>query len=187
MNTTDESLLKRVASRLVEPPPYAEDGTTASILTLAASSYGSRSPDVTQPTGFDPNAAALFEAVVESAFLVSKADGHFDDAERATFRNVVLTACDGAVRESQLDALLADLADQLDEDGLEKRVQMIAKTITRPEHAREVLRIAALLARASGGISDEERGVLDRLATTFQLDGGAVASALAEVEQALQS
>jgi tellurite resistance protein len=185
MVTADESLLRRVATQLSQPPSYAEEGIRASILTVAAASYGARSPDVTQPTGFDPQAAALFEAVVESAYLVSNADGEFDQDEQHAFEHVVLAACNGAVRETQLNALLADLADQLQEDGIDKRVQMVGKAIARPEHAREVLRVASLLACISGGVTDSERRVLDMLAREFQLDGGAVDAALAEVERSL--
>jgi tellurite resistance protein len=187
MGNLDESLLKRVAVKLAEPPSYAEEGIRGSILTVAAASYGSRSPDVTQPTGFDPQAAALFEAVVESAFLVSNADGDFDAAELDAFRRVVVAACSGSVGEAQLSALLADLADQLEEDGMDKRVAMVGRTITRPEHAREVLRIAGLIAHVSRGVSDSERVVLNKLAGQFQLDHGAVGAALAEVERALTS
>lgn len=185
MVTADESLLRRVATKLSQPPSYAEEGIKQSILTVAASSYGASTPDVTQPTGFDPQAAALFEAVVESAYLVSNSDGHFDDAERRTFENVVLAACRGAVPEAQLDALLADLSDQLKEDGLDKRVQMVGRTITKPEHAREVLRISGLLAQISGGVSVTERSVLDKLAHEFRLEQGAVDAALAEVHRSL--
>ncbi|MEN9579034.1 MAG: hypothetical protein RJA70_2043 [Pseudomonadota bacterium] len=190
MVTVDEGLLNKVAARIAEPPGYAADGLTGSLLTVAAAAYssGARSvEDVTQPTGFDPQAAALFEAVLESAFLVANSDGHFDAIERGAFRHVILTACQGRVSELQIDALLADLSDQLEEDGLSKRIEMVAKTIQREDHAKEVLRIAALLARVSSGVSAEERQVLERLSDQFGLDRSTVPEALAEVEQALSS
>lgn len=188
MPEADTSLLGRVAHKLSEAPSYAESGVKASILTLAAASYGSRSQDeeVTQPTGFDPEAAALFEAVVEGAFLVAHADKHFDEAERSAFQHVVLSACRGRVLEGQVVALLADLEDQLAEDGMEKRCKMVARAITKPEHAREVLRISALLAHVSGGVSEEEKRVLRKLADEFQLDGSAVDLALDEASTVLE-
>ncbi|HEY6728243.1 MAG TPA: hypothetical protein VI197_29740, partial [Polyangiaceae bacterium] len=104
MTQADTSLLGRVANQLSQAPSYAESGVKASILTVAAASYGSRSQDdeVTQPTGFDPEAAALFEAVVEGAFLVAHADDDFDATERAAFQHVVLSACSGKVLERQV-------------------------------------------------------------------------------------
>jgi tellurite resistance protein len=187
MTDVDESLLDRVASKLSLPPSYAEAGTKASILTVAAASYGSRptTEDVTQPTGFDPDAAALFEAVVEAAYVVAIADGHFDDTERAAFEHVVIAACEGIVAEGQVSALLADLADQVSEDGIDKRIAMVARTVTKPEHAQEVLRVAALLAEVSGGVSDVEREVLDKLTHEFGLDSAALERALAEAVTAL--
>ncbi|MEZ4224893.1 MAG: tellurite resistance TerB family protein [Polyangiaceae bacterium] len=187
MTAPDEDLLERVANKLSLPPSYAEEGTKSSILTVAAASYGAKptTDDITQPTGFDPDAAALFEAVVEAAFLVANADGDFDATERATFEHVVLSACEGVVGQGQVHALIADLEDLMHEDGIDKRVQMVARTVTRPEHAQEVLRVAALLAHVSGGVSDVERDVLDKLTQAFEASDDALQRALSEAQQAL--
>lgn len=186
MQRTDDSLLDRVAKKLGEPPPYAAQGATGSILAVAAASYAhAGDEDVTQPTGFDPHAAALFEAVVESAYLVANADGEFDDVERGAFEHVVIHACAGSVGERQVAALLADLHDQLHEDGLDKRIDMVVRTITKPEHAREVMRVAALLAHISGGVSDVERGVLAKLAARLGIGESQIAEILDEVAAAL--
>ena len=42
MGSSNENLLSRVAETLSMPPSYAEPGSKASILTLAAASYGSK-------------------------------------------------------------------------------------------------------------------------------------------------
>src|SRR3954463_15986340 len=132
MTAADKSLLERVARGVSKPGLNAPAGVTASILAQAANSYGARPiiDEATVPTGFDPAAAALFEAVVEAAFLVANSDGVFDDDERAAFQSVVAHACDNVVQLSQLQALLADLQEQLAEDGLDKRTRMVARTIT---------------------------------------------------------
>lgn len=180
MPVPDESLLGKVATQLSRPPAYASGTAKASILSIAAASYGwkSNSDELTQPTGFDPEAARLFESVVEAAFLVANADGDFDEKEQTAFRHVVVTACQGFVVERQVSALLADLTDQLAEDGVDKRVQMVSKSIVREDQAREVLRIAALLAYVSGGVSDVERTVLGKLAEELKLDSTAVDAAV---------
>ena len=187
MTTPDESLLSKVASKLREPPADAEAGMQGSILTAAAASYGTRPQDEesTMPTGFDPLAAALFEATVECAFLVANADGEFDETEQRAFKQVVQVACGNKVGEGQLTALLADLTDLLEEDGIPKRIRMVARTITRPDHAREVLRIAGLIAHISGGVSDVERDVLEKLASEFRVEAGTLDETLGEVARAL--
>lgn len=184
MTLPDKSLIERVARGIARP--NAEAGNL-SILAQAASSYGARPivDEATVPTGFDPQAAALFEAVVEAAFLVANSDGVFDDEERAAFQSVVANACGDVVQISQLDALLADLCEQLAEDGIEKRTRMVARTITKSEHQLEVLRIAALMAHISGGVSDQERSVLEQLAKGFGLEGASVDLALNESESVL--
>src|ERR1044071_9818376 len=92
MSLPDESILGKVATQLSRPPSYAAGTAKASILSIAAASYGWKSggDEVTQPTGFDPEAARLFESVVEAAFLVANADGEFDVTEQAAFRHVVV-------------------------------------------------------------------------------------------------
>ncbi len=167
----------------------APDGDNdRSILLLAAASYGARPTDeATVPTGFDPHAALLFEAIVEGAYLVASADGVFDDVEKGTFERVVTAACGGAVPQGHVAALVGDLEDQLVEDGLETRVKRLSEGLTRPEHAREVLRIAALLAQASEDVSEVERSVLEKLAVAFGLGEGAVEAALSDVRASLTS
>jgi tellurite resistance protein len=188
MPALDSSLLGKVARKLTMAPAYAAaGGRRNSLLSAAASSFGfdSANEDYTQPTGFDPEAARFFEAIVEGAFLVAHADGHFDGVELAAFQHVVVAACAGRVSEAQVVALLSDLRDQLSEDGIVRRVQKVGQAISREDHAREVLRVSALLAHVSGGVSSSEREVLDKLAVEFKLNRAAVEQAIAEAAQAL--
>jgi tellurite resistance protein len=187
MTATDQGLLERVARGISRPGSASPAGITASILAQAAKSYGARPifDEATVPTGFDPAAAALFEAIVEAAFLVANSDGVFDDEERAAFQSVVTAACNDQVQPVQLQALLADLCEQLAHDGIEKRARMVGRTIVRLDHQLEVLRIAALMAHISGGVCEKERHVLDALARGFDLELDAVDRALVEAESVL--
>ncbi|MCC6645273.1 MAG: TerB family tellurite resistance protein [Polyangiaceae bacterium] len=189
MSAPDNELLAKVVQSLSQPSVDADGAETGSILGVAAASYGSR-PDEeenTVPTGFDPRAAALFEAVVEAAYLVANADGEFDADERVAFEGVVVKASGENVDARQVQALLADLAELLEEDGQETRVKMIGRTVTNQVHQREVLRVAALLAHISGGVSDVEKGVLQSLAGAFDLDDVAVSDAISSAEKSLAS
>jgi tellurite resistance protein len=157
-----------------------------SILSLAAAAYGSRpSEDATVPTGFDPLAVVLFEAIVEGAYIVANADGVFDDDEKLTFERVVVAACGGTVAPSQISALMSDLADQLREDGVDRRIEAIANTVTKREHAQEVLRVAALLAQTSQDVSAVERETLEKLARHCGLTTEDVDAAFVDVKNAL--
>jgi tellurite resistance protein len=178
------NLLAKVASKSSSDG----GGQPVSILTLAAASYGARPNDeATVPTGFDPQACALFESIVEGAYLVATADGVIDEEERKTFEKVVTSACGGAVAPPAIHALVADLADQLQEDGLDRRVEAVAQQAHRPEHCREVLRIAALLAQVSEDVSDVERGVLVKIAAACGMQPDDVDKALDEAKAALSA
>lgn len=176
-------------AKVARSPKSVGEGRAASdrsILTLAAASYGSRPMDEsTVPTGFDPFAAALFESIVEGAYLVATSDGVFDDEERSTFERIVTAACGGAVPPSHVANLVADLADQLEEDGLDRRIARLAEGVQKQEQAREVLRIAALIAQVSDDVSDVERDVLGKIASACQLGEGSVDSALDDVRASL--
>ena len=180
------NMLARVAR---EPHGLAASGTSdRSILTLAAASYGSRPTDEsTVPTGFDPHAAALFESIVEGAYIVATADGVFDEEERRAFERIVTAACGGAVAQRHIVDLISDLADQLAEDGLDTRIQRLGEGILRREHAQEVIRIAALIAQCSEDVSAVERAVLEKLALACKLDVSEVDLAFADVAKSLES
>jgi tellurite resistance protein len=183
----DSTLITKVARKLGQAPAYVEGRNPVSILSAAAGCYGLTSDieELTQPTGYDPDAARLFEAIIESAFVVAHADGEFDAAEQAAFRHVVLLACAGRVGERQVAALLADLTDQLAEDGIDKRIDVVGRAVRRPEQAREVLRVAALLAQVSGGVSQVERDVMQRLANKLGLMDSLVDEVLLEAKKAM--
>jgi tellurite resistance protein len=187
MSVADARLLEKVARGLKEPWTTPGAAAQGSILSVAAGVYGSRpvAEETTIPTGFDPRAAALFEAIVESAYLVSSADGILDDAEREAFAEVVTAACGGAVEEDQIRNLLTDLRDHLKEDGIDARVRAIALAVGKPEQRREVLRIAGLLAHVSGGVSGVEKNVLVKLGAAFHLEPREVDAALEAVKSAL--
>ncbi len=187
MTAPDKGLLDRVVRSIARLGGTVPFKTRRSILAQAAMSYGARPivDESTVPTGFDPAAAALFEATVEAAFLVANSDGGFDDDERDAFQSVVTEACNNLVQGDQLDALLNDLCEQLALDGVAHRAKMVARTIVRRDHQLEVLRIAALMAHISGGVSQNERDVLEHLRVGFDLDAGAVDLALSEAKAML--
>ncbi len=179
------NLLARVARTENAPAEHA-GSPDRSILMLAAASYGARpTDDTTVPTGFDPFAAALFESIIEGAYLVATADGIFDAEERSTFERIVTASCGGTVAQNHVADLVADLADQLGEDGLDRRVSRLAEGVQRDEQGREVLRIAALIASVSDDVSDVERHVLGKIASACNLGDGAVDRALEDVRVAL--
>jgi tellurite resistance protein len=179
------NLLARLA-RAPSAPGGRLDGQPTSILSLAATCYSVRpSEDATVPTGFDPQTVALFEAIVEGAYLVATADGVFDEEERRAFERVVIESCGGAVVQRQIKSLMADLEDQLREDGLDRRIEVLTLTVAKKEHAQEVLRVAALLAQTSQDVSPVERDVLTKIAVKFGLGAEAVDRALADVRAAV--
>ena len=181
---TDEriQLLGRVARQQSGAAPSGDPDKAVSILSLAAASYGAKpAEESTIPTGFDPLAVVLFEAIVEGAYLVAAADGVVDAEERHVFERVVTAACGGVVLEKQIADLVQDLDGLLKQDGIDKRISAVGSQVRKKDHGREVLRIGALLAVASGDVSAVEREVLCKLAKTFTLEERDVDEAVGHV------
>jgi tellurite resistance protein len=175
-------LLGRVARAQSGAAPSGDPERSISILSLAAASYGAKpAEESTIPTGFDPLAVVLFEAIVEGAYLVAAADGVVDSEERHVFERVVTAACGGVVLERQISELVSDLGRMLAEDGMQKRVAAVGAQVHKKDHGREVLRIASLLAIASNDISEVERSVLEQLAAAFNLEPADVDLAVTHV------
>lgn len=186
MSSLDRAIIDRIVRGIARP---TDERLKASILTKAGELYGSRPllEEHTPPTGFDPRAAALFEVLVEGAFLVANADGDFDDDERRAFETIVFEAAQEEVKAEMLTALLADLKEQLDQDGAEKRIQVLARLLDRDEHRKEVLRVAALVAQVSGGVSGVEESAMRTMATAFGLEANAVDVAISDARAILES
>lgn len=181
----------RVKRRMAAPVELHESAEVRipreSVLLATAARYSAPTSDfaVTPPTGFDPDAAALFEAIVEAAFLVANADGEFDQTEREVFASVVVEASQRRVQQRQVNAIVLDLSTQLAEDGMALRLKRLGSAIVRSSDRREALRIAALLAQASAGVSAVERQVLGQLASVWELPASAVDDAIGDAASAL--
>jgi len=181
--TLREDRVPFLAKLVRRDAPSGSPKKDVSILALAAASFGSKhDPDSTVPTGFDPAAVALFEGLVECAFLVAHADGVFDELERAAFERLVLVACDGTVSQSQIASLVSDLSVQREEDGEDARIQAVAQAFKRPSHAEEALRVAVVMARASEDVSPVERRTIDKIAAACGLAPAAVDEAFRAVD-----
>ena len=174
-------------ARAARSASKGDSEVAASIMATAALSYGARPQgDVTTPTGFDPSAAALFEALVEVAYLIARADGRFDDEERRTFEGVVVATCGGAVATKEITDLIDELDRRLRTDGLDRRVESLAGCVLKEDHAREILRVGALVARASEGVSAVERDLLVKVAARCGLTSSDVEAALAQASSAME-
>jgi hypothetical protein len=185
MSVPDQSFIDNVKRCIARPGPNAPKGVQYSVFAQAARlSFTQAINDaVTAPTGFDPAAAALFEGAVESAYLVATCDGVLDPTEDAVLRAVI--SAGGPVSTKQVDGLLLGLARAVALDGASERLSRLSYMVSKPAHQLEILRVAALVARASGGVRPGERTVLDRIAQGFSLAAGAVDAAIAEADVAL--
>jgi hypothetical protein len=143
MLIADKGLLERIARGIATAGSAAPTNVTTSLLAQAATSYGERSLDDHASThpGFDPHAAVIYETIAEITFLVANAEGALEDDARAALQLVLFDAGHQRVSEDQLEETIADLAEQLAGDGLEKRARMVSRTLVHSDHQREGMRV----------------------------------------------
>ncbi|HEY5961620.1 MAG TPA: hypothetical protein VIV60_33905, partial [Polyangiaceae bacterium] len=89
------------------------------------------------------------------------------------------------VSEKQIEAIVLDLDAQLEQDGLERRLELAARGISNPEDRQEAFRLAGFVASISKGVSRVEQGVLARLAELWSLPGTAVEELVRDMAGAL--
>jgi tellurite resistance protein len=185
MSVPDKDFIDHIKRCIAQPGANAPRGVQVSIFAQAARlSFTQAINDaITAPTGFDPAAAALFEGAVESAYLVATCDGAVDPTEDALLRAVI--SAGGPVSDKQVDGLLLGLARAVALDGAGERLGRLSYMVSKPAHQQEILRIAALVARASGGVRPAERTVLDRIAQGFSLAASTVDAAIANADSAI--
>ena len=187
MTAPEKSFIERVARVIARPGPNAPRNVTGSILAQAARLHGLRpiGDESTAPTGFDPAATALFQNTLEAAYLVAAADGPIDETEAALLRAIIGVGSDNKIGPAEAEEMIDDMRMQHAREGEEVRVRHIGRMVHNRDHQHEVLRIAAIMARASGSVAPPSRAVLDKLAQGFSLAPTVVDVAIGEVEEAL--
>lgn len=187
MSAPDKNFIDHIKRCIAQPGMNAPKGVQISMFAQAARlSFTQAINDaVTAPTGFDPAAAALFEGAVESAYLIATCDGALDPTEDAVLRAVI--SAGGPVSDKQVDGLLLGMARAVALDGANERLSRLSYMVSKQAHQHEILRIGALVARASGGVRPAERAVLDKIAQGFSLASSAVEAAITNADAALKA
>jgi len=187
MTAPEKSFIERVARVIARPGPNAPRNVTGSILAQAARLHGLRpiGDESTAPTGFDPAATALFQNTLEAAYLVAAADGPIDETEAALLRAIIGVGSDNKIGPAEAEEMIDDMRMQHARESEEVRVRHIGRMVHNRDHQHEVLRIAVIMARASGSVTPASRAVLDKLAQGFSLAPTVVDVAIGEVEEAL--
>jgi tellurite resistance protein len=185
MSVPDKDFIDHVKRCIAQAGANAPKGVQVSMFAQAARlSFTQAINDaITAPTGFDPAAAALFEGAVESAYLIATCDGAVDPTEDAILRAVI--SAGGPVSDKQVDSLLLGLAKAVAMDGATERLSRLSYMVSKPAHQQEILRIAALVSKASGGVRPAERAVMDKIAQGFSLAPSSVDAAIANADAAL--
>ncbi len=112
----------------------------------------------------DPASAQLFCAVFEAAYLIAKADGRFDRAERAHLHRALLALSDDGILADDVDAMMSGFTASLSRDGAAARCEAVGKVLRANDVAEAGVYLAAGVACASEGLSQVELKTLEVIA-----------------------
>ncbi|MEI8258841.1 MAG: tellurite resistance TerB family protein [Deltaproteobacteria bacterium] len=115
----------------------------------------------------DPAEDAETAGMVETAFLMAAADGHFGNAEQDEFAEALQFLSSGKLTLEQVDAVLDELIDALREDGWDKRIEAVTAKLATPESRRNAYRLAAGISFVDGQVQDEEAHLFGLLGESF--------------------
>lgn len=102
--------------------------------------------------------------VIDLGVLIANADGSVDDQERALLREVFQALLETKLTPDVVDALISASVEVIRLAGSEPRARLVASILQDCDAVEPGLRVALAIAFASEGLSEAERGVVDRIA-----------------------
>ncbi len=107
-----------------------------------------------------PTQNVVFRAAVEVGYLAARADGVVDAEEQAAIVRAVEILSEGAVVEWEAESLVEECAARADAETPEARAAAVGAELAALGQGEAALYFAALVARASHGIDEDEARVL---------------------------
>ena len=114
--------------------------------------------------------AAQYGPLCEAMFLMMRADGDVDQAERDVIRGA-LRELDDRVRTAHIDRMIEDAEAAYDRDGAASRVRTVATAMADdPVQGEVAFVLAAAVAFADSRIAPEENTLLNDMAEALGID-----------------
>lgn len=131
-------------------------------------------------------AAALerVESVGETMYLMMAADGQVNTAEKDAIRGAIRGLTGNVLRSGTIEAMLANYASRLAEQGRDARLQDVAECLSEiPLEAESAFALAAAIAMADDQVAEEENQFINQLAEWFGLTKDRAEAILDELDE----
>jgi tellurite resistance protein len=102
--------------------------------------------------------------VIDLGVLIANADGTVDERERELLLEVFQALLETKLTPEVLDHVVSASLEVIEVAGAEARARLVAAILQDCDAVEPGLRVALAIAFASEGLSDAERGVIDRIA-----------------------
>jgi tellurite resistance protein len=130
---------------------------------------------------------AFLSVLVEAAYLVAAADGVVSPDESRTLAETIAFVIGDAVPASEFAEMLDAFAQTLKDDGLDKRIEVIAEIVPDEPARREALAFASLIGLCDHELVESEKDTLTRIGAAFSLDAAAVQAIIDSVAASLEA
>jgi len=121
--------------------------------------------------------------MAETMFLMMTADGKITDSETTAILGAIRGLTDGHLHDGTIKVMLERYGEMAVAQGRETRLRAVADQLAdRPAEAENAFTLAAAVALADNEVADEERSLLEQLATWLGIKPDRAAVILAELE-----
>lgn len=119
---------------------------------------------------FGPEASDVEKgALIESAFLMSVADGELSADEHEQLIATIQFVTSTEHENSQIEALIDQFVQVLQADGWKGRLAAVARTLQSPDARRRAYQLAAAMSFIDGDISEAEQNFFGLMADAFAI------------------
>jgi tellurite resistance protein len=121
--------------------------------------------------------------MAETMFLMMTVDGKITESETTAILGAIRGLTDGHLHDGTIKVMLERYGEMVAAQGREARLAAVADQLAdRPAEAENAFTLAAAVALADNEVADEERKLIEQLATWFGIKPDRAAAIIAELE-----
>lgn len=129
------------------------------------------------------NVSREYGPLCEAMYLMMAVDGKVLNVERDVLKGAMRTLTDDTVRGVHIEAMLDTAAKKLGLEGIEKRLDVVVRSLREdPIKAEVAFVVASAIALADNKLDERERDLLDRMAEGFGFEEARASKIMSDVE-----
>lgn len=136
--------------------------------------------------GGDSSAEQFFSGMIEGAFLVAAADGEMSEDEEATLAETIRFLTGEVNEPEEFLRMIESFAEALEQDGFDRRLRELTRSLPDEGARREVMTFAVLVALCDRHLAEAEWTTLLAMGKSFGLGREVIEGVVSEAQQGVR-